>query len=479
MQALPDLDPLSIADKDALITELWPLRVIVRDLSAQVKTLAAQVAHLQGRLALNSRNSSRPPSIDGQAKPRPKPKSLRVPGANSNGGQKGHKGHTLKTVATPDHIQTHKPPSHCDACHLELDSAQVAESRQVFDMPLMPSAVTEHQVLAVQCRCGKRHRGQFPAHVSASVQYGPNIKAAVVHLTMHHMMPLSRTAALMAELFGLAMSEATVLSINEEAKSRLAPTVEAIGQAIAAAPIAHADETGMRAAGKLQWLHVLATSGLTWIAAHTNRGQKAFDELGLLNKFVGTLVHDGWRPYRELGCTHSLCNAHHLRELTYVFEEMAQPWAKPLMVLLVDACHEVNAADQVLGQERIAHYRGAYSEMLALGQEANPRAPPCGKRGRTRQSKALNLIDRLNKYADDVWRFMTDKDVPFTNNIAEQAVRMPKVKQKVSGGFRTTKGLDTFCTIRSYLATLHKQGANLFEALVQTFQGTVLQPRFT
>ncbi|MDQ2989993.1 MAG: IS66 family transposase [Pseudomonadota bacterium] len=466
MQVLPDLDQLSAADKDALIRALF----------AQLTTLSAQVTELQGRLALNSSNSSRPPSSDGLAKPAPK--SLRVAGQKPNGGQKGHSGHTLKSVTQPEHIQTHKPPSHCDVCARPLTVGQVLESRQVFDIPPVRYEVTEHQVLGARCSCGKLHSGAFPPAVTASVQYGPRIKAAVVNLTHQQMMPLARTGALLGDLYGLSLSDATVLAIHQEASERLQPIVQQIGQAIAAAPVAHADETGMRAKGKLQWMHVLATPTLTWVGAHAKRGKAAFEALGLLNQFTGTLVHDGWRPYRDLPCTHSLCNAHHLRELTYVFEEMEQAWAQPLITLLVDGCHEVHIAGQPLVQERITHYRARYNEILAQGQAVNPRAPRSGKRGGTKQSKALNLIDRLALYADDVWRFMTDVGVPFTNNTAEQAVRMPKVKQKVSGGFRTLEGLSTFCTIRSYLATLHKQGENLFEALVQTFQGAPTRPRF-
>ena len=466
MQALPDLDQLSVVDKDALIRALF----------AKLQALSAQVKELQGRVALNSRNSSRPPSSDGLAKPAPK--SLRVAGQKPNGGQKGHGGHTLKSVAQPDHVHAHSPPSHCDACSLPLGVAAVVETRQVFDIPALRHEVTEHRVLGVRCSCGKLHRGAFPATVTASVQYGPRIKAAVVHLTHQQMLPLARTGALLGELYGLSLSDASVLSIQQEARLRLQPIVQEIGQAIAAAPVAHADETGMRAKGALQWMHVLATPALTWVGAHAKRGKAAFEALGLLSQFVGTLVHDGWRPYRDLPCTHSLCNAHHLRELTYVLEEMKQAWAQPLITLLVDGCHEVHVAGQPLVQERITHYRARYNEILAQGQAVNPRAPRSGKRGGTKQSKALNLIDRLALYADDVWRFMTDVGVPFTNNTAEQAVRMPKVKQKVSGGFRTLEGLSTFCTIRSYLATLHKQGENLFEALVQTFQGAPTRPRF-
>jgi transposase len=468
METLPDLERLSVAEKDALIGELW----------ARVVALTATVAELQGRLAQNSQNSSKPPSSDGLNKP--KPKSLRTPGLKPTGGQRGHAGHTLKQVAHADVIETHGPASHCDVCHCPLSAAAavVVEVRQVFDLPPLRCEVTEHRVLEVPCTCGKVHRGTFPAAVSAPVQYGPHSKAAVVQLTHHHMLPLARTGELMGDLFGLPMSDATVLAIQAEAQERLAPTVAAIGEALTRAPVAHADETGMNVAGKPHWLHVLATPLLTWLGAHPNRGKKAFDAFGLLIVFAGTLIHDGWRPYRELACKHGLCNAHHLRELTYVFEQMGQAWAKCLIDLLVAACHEVAAAGAPLSAERIAHYRAAYDQILTTGEAANPRAPPSGKRGRTKQSKALNLIDRLRLYADDVWRFMTDPGVPFTNNLGEQAVRMPKVKQKVSGGFRTPGGLDTFCTIRSYLATLHKQEANLFHALTLTFQGSPPQPRF-
>jgi transposase len=473
MKILPDLDRLSAAEKDDMIRALFAQ---VQALFSQVEFLSARVLELEGRLSLNSQNSSKPPSTDGLN--RPNPKSRRQAGQKPNGGQKGHRGSTLKRVSQPDHIEPHRAPSQCDACHQPLPDGVIVETRQVFDIPPLRAEVTEHQVFEARCACGKVHRGAFPAEVAAPVQYGPRIKAAIVHLTHHHMMPVARTGTLMGDLFGLPLSDATVLAITEEARARLAPTVANIGESLKTAPVAHADETGMRASGKLHWLHVLATPSLTWISAHANRGKKAFDALGILGEFTGTLVHDGWKPYRDLACSHALCNAHHLRELTYVFEDMKQAWAKRLIDLLLAACHEVNAANATLADERIAYYRATYGAILAEGEAANPRALPSGRRGRTRQSKALNLVDRLRVHADDVWRFMSDPAVPFSNNIAEQAVRMPKVKQKISGGFRTSAGLDTFCTLRSYLATLHKQGVNLFHALTLTFQGRPPQPRF-
>jgi transposase len=467
MDELPDLARLSVAEKDDLI----------RDLFAQVRLLLARVVELEARLAQNSRNSSKPPSSDGLNKP--KPKSLRKRGEHRTGGQKGHPGATLKRVCEPDQVVLHPAPSHCDVCHHALSDASVVETRQVFDLPPLRFEVIEHQVLAATCHmCGKVCRGTFPEGVAAPVQYGPAALAAVVHLTHHHMLPVQRTAALMGDFFGLPMADATVLAAGEEARNRLIPTVGKIGQAIQSAEVAHADETGMRVAGSLHWMHVLATTTLTWVACHAKRGRQAFDALGILPGFLGTLIHDGWRPYRDLACQHGLCNAHHLRELTYVFEELGQPWAGRMIDLLVAACDQANSLAGPMPAIQLANFRLRYQEILAEGDILNPLVPKSGHRGRTRQSKAANLIWRLRTYADDVWRFATDHHVPFTNNLAEQAVRMPKVKQKISGGFRTQNGAETFCTIRSYLATLHKQGANLFHALTLTFQGQPPQPRF-
>jgi transposase len=298
----------------------------------------------------------------------------------------------------------------------------------------------------------------------------------MVHLSQHHMMPVQRTARLMGDFFGMPVSDATVVKACADAKARLTPTVQAIAQALQTAGLVHADETGMRVGKTLHWMHAAVTETLTWLGWHPKRGKAAFDDLGILPEFKGVLIHDGWQPYRALDCSHGLCNAHHLRELTYVHEELGQAWAGDMIELLTHA--NTQLLQGPVAAYRLAHMRYVYDEILAQGDIANPRNHPLGRRGRTKQSKAANLIARLRQYADDVWRFATEPGVPFTNNLAEQAVRMPKVKQKISGCFRTPEGLDTFCVIRSYLATLLKQGENVFDALVQTFQHSPPQPRF-
>ncbi len=479
MHTLPDLSQLSHEQKDELIGLLFGQ---VQELMAQVQTLTAQVQaqqkrieELQGRLGLNSTNSSRPPSSDGLNKPAPK--SLRKPAQRPSGGQKGHSGNTLRQTAQPDEIVTHQAPHRCPACHATLECASLAEVRQVFDLPTLRFKVTEHRLMQARCRCGQVHRGQFPAHVSAAVQYGPQVLAAMVHLNQHHMVPVARTAQLMRDLFGLQVSEAIVLKACAQAKERLQPTVDAIARALQHAPIVHADETGLRADKRLYWMHVQATPTLTWVGCHPKRGSQAFEEFQSLPAFKGTLIHDGWAPYRALECTHGLCNAHHLRELTYVHEQQNQAWALDMIELLTQAQQRTAQSGTPLPAVQLGHLRYVYDEILSQAECENPRASATGKRGRVKQSKAANLIARLRQYADDVWRFATDAGVPFTNNIAEQAVRMPKVKQKISGGFRTLEGAKIFCVIRSYLATMHKQGANLLEALTEVFRGTVPQPR--
>ena len=482
MQELPDLSLLSHSQKDDLIRLLWSM---IQGQAKQIAALQLQVAEVQSRLNKNSRNSSKPPSSDGLNKPAPR--SLRVAGENTTGGQKGHPGRTLSQATEPDKVVVHGVPDQCQSCDRKLPFSYVSETRQVFDLPVLQFEVTEHHAMQAICSCGHVHTAEFPAGVNAAVQYGPRAQAAMVHLNQNHAVSVQRTAALMKDLFGLPVSQATVIKAAVASAAILQPTADAIGQAAVNADVLHADETGLRVAKKLHWLHVLATDALTWMGCHPKRGTEAFDALALLQQFKGVLVHDGWMPYKALQCQHALCNAHHLRELTYLLEEQGQAWAGDMIELLSHASHldNVNCADGQSPKYNSQKYQGdvrdlrdLYEAILAQAQVDNPVVPATGKRGRPKQSKATNLIGRLRDYTDDVWRFMTQPDVPFTNNLAEQTVRMPKVKQKVSGCFRTLKGAQTYCIIRSYCATMHKQGANVFESLVAAFNGAPAQPCF-
>lgn len=475
MQTPPSLNQLSHAEKDALILMM----------QEQIATLQQIVAQLQSRLNMSSRNSSKPPSSDGLNKPAPK--SLRVAGQRPTGGQKGHPGSTLRQASQPDKIIVHGVPDQCQACQSKLPFAYVGETRQVFDLPLLQFEVTEHHAMQAICACGQVHTGEFPVGVKAGVQYGPRAQAAMVHLNQNHAVSIQRTAALMKDFFDLPVSQASVVRATQAGAGLLQSTVQAIGRGAVACAVLHADETGLRVAGKLHWLHVLATDTLSWMGCHPKRGTEAFEGLALLQQFKGVLVHDGWMPYKALQCQHALCNAHHLRELTYLLEQQGHAWAGDMIELLTYANHldNVNCAQgkspnysSQTYQNEVRDLRHLYDAILNMAQAQNPLAPSTGKRGRPKQSKATNLIGRLRDYSDDVWRFMTQPNVPFTNNMAEQTVRMPKVKQKVSGCFRTLPGAQAYCVIRSYCATMHKQGVNAFAALVDTFKGAPPQPSF-
>lgn len=477
-----ELSGLTEAQKDSLILEqaakILSLEKTVSELRAFVTQLQVTIQELQARLSSDSHNSNKPPSSNGFRKP-PKPQSLREKSGKKSGGQPGNPGKTLMPVNNPDHVVAHAPSTVCDSCFAALPEPTIVEKRQVFDVPQIRYEVTEHQLFEAQCQCGKRHRGTFPENVSGPVQYGPRVLATVVYFANQHMMPLKRTTEVMDDLFALPISESTVVAACTKAEERLQPTIDMIAASFQTTPVAHADETGCNIGGSLHWMHFLVTTLVTWIGVHKRRGAEAMNAFEILSGFFGTLVHDGWEPYRKLPCLHALCNVHHLRELVACFEQ-GQPWAGRMLVLLRAACHEVNQADDgALCAERRQWYAREYDSILCEGEREHPRLASSGKRGRIAQSKATNLLGRLRKYADDVWRFASDSKVPFTNNLAEQAVRMPKVKQKISGGFRTLSGARNFCVIRSYIVTMRKQGANVFSALTLAFQGQVPQPRLS
>ena len=464
---MPDFKDLTHEQKDALIVDL-------------VKRLNV----LEAKLEKNSRNSSKPPSSDGPGR---KPKSLRGTSGAKPGAQPGHKGKTLKRVAHPDHIEIHPVAPVCDACGQQIDSACISvlpEGRQVIDLPPVRFVVTEHRVQIAQCACGKRHSGVFPGSVSQAVQYGPQIRAAAVYLTQYQQLPVARTAQALADLFGVRVSTGTVQQSIDEAARLLAPAVRQISEALREQPVVHFDESAMRVGRAPHWLHLASTRTLSWYGAHHRRGSEALDSFGILPGFTGVAVHDGWRPYAAYACEHALCNAHHLRELVFIVESTQQPWAQQMIDLLCQAKREVDLSvaggNMALDQARQRYYRRRSRELIAQARKLNPtqaRAPTRVElRGRIRQSFTYNLVRRLQTQATEVWRFIADHRVPFDNNQAERDIRMPKLKQKISGCFRAVSGMQAFCTIRSYLATLHKQNRALIDALALAFAGFVVSP---
>ena len=443
--------------------------------AAEIAALKAHIAELERRLGLNSSNSGKPPSSDGLKKP-PRVRSLREPSDKPSGGQKGHKGETLRQVSKPDRIVDHYPPS-CTTCRLAVSPTMSTShsTRQVFDLPEPASlVVTEHRVHDCLCSsCGARTRASFPDGVNAPVQYGPRIAAFVIYLLHYQLLPEDRLAELMADLFGIKLAAATIARMSRTCAARIKDFVATVRDLVAGAPVKHMDETGFRVGGKTQWLHVASTAWLTFYRVCAKRGS-------LLANVGGIVVHDHWKPYYTMpGVLHALCNAHHLRELKALIDIEKEDWARKMQRLLRRACLLVSLARErgVALKPRLVErlerrYDAILAEGLAFHEAQSPLAPVTVQEGRQRRGRkprrtGHNLLLRLATRKPDTLRFLNDSAVPFTNNQAERDVRMMKVKQKISGGFRCLDGATDFANIRSFISTAKKQGWNVIQAIAQ------------
>lgn len=463
------------------------LRAENATLREQVRTLLAEVQELRGQLAKNSHNSSKPPSSDGLAR---QTKSLRKPSGRKPGGQPGHRGQQVRLVETPDAVVGHRPVR-CSGCQQMLpeDAPAWIERRQVHELPPVRLQVTEHQIAHVRCpACGVTTEADAPAGVSAPRQYGPRLRAVAAYLVQQQFVPYARTRDLLADLFGAALSVGTLVNLVRHAAMRLQPVAHEIKAALRQAPVLHHDETGLRVARAAgagrQWTHVTCTTDLTYYARHAARGAAALEAVGILPGYTGVSVHDGWTSYRHYTtCRHALCNAHHLRELTFVEEELQQAWAGSLKTLLREMQAAVDTA-RAAGATQLEPavrdgFIARYEALLAEGIVQNPQPPPAAdggqrRRGRRKQSPVRNLLERLWTFEQEVLAFLDDLTIPFDNNQAERDLRPVKVQQKISGTFRSDPGADAFCTLRSVLSTWRKQGRSGLAALDAAFAGRSL-----
>ncbi len=437
--------------------------------AAELAVLKARIAELERRLGLDSGNSGKPPSSDGLAKKPARTRSLRERSGRKSGGQKGHPGATRLPSPTPNEVIDHYPKA-CKDCGAALDPASATghAARQVIDLPPPPPPeVTEHRAHACQCpACGATTRAVFPEGVNAPVQYGPRLAAIVVYLRDFQHLPEKRLAALMALLFAVRLSGATIARIGSTCAQRFAGFADAVEKLVAAATVKHLDETGFRIAGKTHWLHVACTRLLA--------GYRIAARGSLLEGLAGIVVHDHWKPYYTLeGVLHALCNAHHLRELKALVEIEREAWAADMQRLLRRACHATNLArhrNKPLKPTLPALFNRRYDAVLAAGLAFHEaQAPPStGKRRRGPPPRRIghNLLLRLAARKADVLRFLTDPSVPFTNNEAERDGRMMKLQQKISGCFRTLAGARQFAVIRTLLATAQKQRWDLLDTRI-------------
>ena len=457
------------AENERLRTQLAEFASKLDELAGANLALSADNAQLRARLKMNSQNSSKPPSSDGYSKPAPK--SRRSRSGKKPGKQPGAPGKNLPQVDDPDSIVPHAP-DHCEHCGESLADAPVIKviRRQVYDLPSIEAIITEHRAERRRCHCGCETTASFPDEATGPVCYGPNLRALVCYLVVRQHIPIARVAELMRDAYSIPVSAGTIVAMVKEGAVMLDGFLASVRDQLGAADVAHADETGLRVESSLHWVHSVSTRLLTLYHLDKKRGTKAMDAMGVLANFTGVLVHDGWSPYRRYtALTHALCGAHHLRELDGVAEVDGQGWASDMVALLADTWHRVldlkEAGVSAFSDDEMATIRASYDTIIAAGHVANPPVTPSGKRGRTKKTKAANLLGRLDTYADDVLRFATDFSVSFDNNEAERQVRMVKVQQKISGGFRTKAGATAWLAVRSYLATVMKNGENPLGAL--------------
>src|SRR6195952_1684325 len=442
---------------------------IIAELRAQNAILTARVAELERQLGLNSGNSGKPPPSDGLKKPS-RARSLRERSGKTSGGQKGHPGKTLRRSATPDVILGHVPQA-CSGCGAALNAAMVTHYsvRQVLDLPdPQPMIVTEHRAFLCRCHgCGAPTQASFPDGVSAPVQYGAGVAAIVVYLLHLQLLPEKRLVQSMADLFGVNLTTATIANMSHACAKRLEGVAATVREQVAAAPVKHLDETGFRIGGRTQWLHVASTALLTSYRISPKRGS-------LTEDMSGIVVHDHWKPYYNLkAVVHALCNAHHLRELKALIEIEREDWARWMRTLLRRACHATNLArarGKDLPPALLALIERGYDAILAQGFAFHDAQPgllraSAERRGCKARRVGHNLLRRLSTRRSDVLRFLSHLTVPFTNNQAERDVRMMKLRQKISGGFRSDQGAADFGTIRSVLSTARKQGWDILQIL--------------
>lgn len=459
---------------------------VFQELSEVIITLTTRVVELEDQLAKNSSNSGKPPSSDGYEKPAPK--SRRKRSGKKSGGQVGHPGHTLGMVAKPDEVERHVVNC-CAYCRISLKKERVVkiERRQVYDLPEVRLAVTEHQAEVKICpNCQQTTMANFPSEVSQPTQYGKKIKSQMAYFHEYQLLPLKRTQETFKDLYGQSVGEGTIVSACKELALKVKPANAAIKKHLTYNELVECfDETGMRIKGALHWLHVACTRLLTYYAVHKKRGKEAMNAIGILPKFTGRAIHDGLKAYFQYPqLQHGLCNEHHSRELDFLEERYPQNWVTELSDLLMEIKAAVDTAKEKsktkLSPKTLADFSAQYDMLLKQGLKKNslPKTQVPARRGRPKQSSAKNLLDRLLGYKEAVLAFMYDFNVPFDNNQAERDIRMMKVKQKISGCFRSNHGSETFCAIRGYISTARKNDQPVLDVLHAAFENHPYIPTF-
>lgn len=481
-------DGEGVAEPDEdLVAEVGRLQTMIVELQSENESLRDRITRLESELGRNSENSSKPPAQDPVAPRKSRADRRRaareaVRGeTRRQGKQPGAPGAHLAR-RQPDGVVPH-PPASCAACGEDLAAAKVVGEvcRQVIDIPKVTARATDHVAERRRCSCGHETLGSFPPEARAPVSWGPEVRALAIYLMDRQHLPAERTAELLGELLGAPVSTGWLWQVQAEAARNLEPFVSAVKDALASSAVLHADETGTRIGVRKAWVHTLTSNLLTLLAVHDKRGREAFADIGVLERFSGTLVHDGYSSYDGFEhFLHAQCGSHVLRHLGSVGKTATfSSWCEEMTKLLLDA-RDASEDAAAAGKRKVptrkaAQIRLRYHGILDEAFSLLPAGPPPRRRHSGGwfivEREAWNLASRLKNGADDVLRLLDDTAVPLTNNAAERSLRMVKLHDKISGTFRSADGARDFATIRSYIQTAAQNGENRLEVLRQLFTG--------
>jgi transposase len=433
--------------------------------------LLTLIVILVNRLGLNSKNSSKPPSTDTTKDSKDDGKKKKPPKKNK-GGQKGHKGTTLEPVDNPDKIEI-----------LTIDRRTLPREgvytpggysiRQEFNIKIS-RFVIEYRAEKLIDQKGNQFIASFPDGVTHRAQYGASIKSRAVYLSVEQMIPYERIQEQFKHDANIEISTGALVNFKSDVALKLKELKFdiAVKYGLATSELVHSDETGINIGGKRVWLHGASNMMWSWFEPHKNRGSEAMDDINILPHFSGVLCHDHWKAYYQYDCGHSLCNAHHIRELTRAHEQDKQAWAGEMLYFLIKLNTVVKKHGGLLCGSVKSYWKKKYFEIIDRGNKEAPLVKrKKGQRGKVKQSKSRNLLDRLRDYESDVLRFIEKTYIPFTNNQGERDIRMSKVQQKISGCFVSFETAKEHYIIKSYLSTCKKNGLSSSEAIEMLFNG--------
>lgn len=455
----------------------------IESLESELNDAKEEIRNQKAILNQNSQNSNKPPSTDSFVMKKIKndeKKSDRLPG-----GQKGHPGSTLKVFDSPNEIVNHRL-CNCEYCGHSLLQTEVKcyEKRQVVDIPALNYIVIEHRSEIKKCPyCSLVNKAKFPDNITKPVQYGPRAFSVAVYLRDFQLIPYGRISKAFKDLFGLTMSPATVKSAENKCFQNIKEVTDQIRKRLIREDVICCDETRMRVDGHNDWCHTASTDKLTYYFHHKSRGSEAMND-EILPEYRGTVVHDFWSSYFKYPmCKHAMCNIHLRRELKGVYENLKQDWALEMSEFLAESkkyIDEIRKLGNKIKDEEAETLKERYDRIIMKGIMENPPQliPESrkGKRGRPKQSKAKNLLDRFIKFKEEILRFTSDLRVPFGNNQAERDLRMVRVQQKISGTFRIPQGADAFCRNRGYISTIMKNMMSVIDSLFAALKGEPPMP---